>query len=80
MIKLIHKDTIEGGMLQLGQKKLKLEQDMTAAEEGKDLGGDTVELAHIHTHRHFNVFNCEKEVLKPKLSVHGTSLFHVMHQ
>uniref|UniRef100_A0A6Q2Z9Q5 DNA helicase n=1 Tax=Esox lucius TaxID=8010 RepID=A0A6Q2Z9Q5_ESOLU len=37
VIKLIHKDTIEGCMLQLGQKKLKLEQDMTAAEEGKKL-------------------------------------------
>ncbi|KAM9465450.1 SWI/SNF-related matrix-associated actin-dependent regulator of chromatin subfamily A containing DEAD/H box 1A-like [Salvelinus alpinus] len=36
VIKLIHKDTIEGGMLQLGQKKLKLEQDMTAAEEGDE--------------------------------------------
>ncbi|XP_052317077.1 SWI/SNF-related matrix-associated actin-dependent regulator of chromatin subfamily A containing DEAD/H box 1A-like isoform X3 [Oncorhynchus keta] len=32
VIKLIQKDTIEGCMLQLGQKKLKLEQDMTAAE------------------------------------------------
>uniref|UniRef100_A0A673YXV9 DNA helicase n=1 Tax=Salmo trutta TaxID=8032 RepID=A0A673YXV9_SALTR len=79
VIKLIHKDTIEGGMLQLGQKKLKLEQDMTAAEEGKDLG-DTQSSLPTYTHRHFNVFNCEKEVLKPKLSVHGTSLFHVMHQ
>uniref|UniRef100_A0A8C8IQK5 DNA helicase n=1 Tax=Oncorhynchus tshawytscha TaxID=74940 RepID=A0A8C8IQK5_ONCTS len=36
VIKLIHKDTIEGGMLQLGQKKLKLEQDMTASEEGDE--------------------------------------------
>ncbi|XP_038845195.1 SWI/SNF-related matrix-associated actin-dependent regulator of chromatin subfamily A containing DEAD/H box 1A-like isoform X2 [Salvelinus namaycush] len=36
VIKLIHKDTIEGSMLQLGQKKLKLEQDMTAAEEGDE--------------------------------------------
>uniref|UniRef100_A0A6Q2XMJ0 SWI/SNF-related, matrix-associated actin-dependent regulator of chromatin, subfamily a, containing DEAD/H box 1 n=1 Tax=Esox lucius TaxID=8010 RepID=A0A6Q2XMJ0_ESOLU len=36
VIKLIHKDTIEGCMLQLGQKKLKLEQDMTAAEEGDE--------------------------------------------
>uniref|UniRef100_A0A8C7VK11 SNF2 related chromatin remodeling ATPase with DExD box 1a n=1 Tax=Oncorhynchus mykiss TaxID=8022 RepID=A0A8C7VK11_ONCMY len=42
VIKLIQKDTIEGCMLQLGQKKLKLEQAMTAAEEGKDL-------AHIQT-------------------------------
>lgn len=37
VMKLIQEDTIEGCMLQLGQKKLKLEQDMTAAEEGKDL-------------------------------------------
>uniref|UniRef100_A0A8C7CU34 SNF2 related chromatin remodeling ATPase with DExD box 1a n=1 Tax=Oncorhynchus kisutch TaxID=8019 RepID=A0A8C7CU34_ONCKI len=36
VIKLIQKDTIEGCMLQLGQKKLKLEQDMTAAEEGDE--------------------------------------------
>lgn len=35
MIKLISKDSIEDGILQLGQKKLKLEQDMTAAEHGK---------------------------------------------
>uniref|UniRef100_A0A3Q3VIL1 DNA helicase n=1 Tax=Mola mola TaxID=94237 RepID=A0A3Q3VIL1_MOLML len=32
VIKLISKDSIEDGILQLGQKKLKLEQDMTAAE------------------------------------------------
>ncbi|CAB1319322.1 unnamed protein product, partial [Coregonus sp. 'balchen'] len=36
VIKLIHNDTIEGCMLQLGQKKLKLEQDMTSAEEGDE--------------------------------------------
>ncbi|XP_036835260.1 SWI/SNF-related matrix-associated actin-dependent regulator of chromatin subfamily A containing DEAD/H box 1A isoform X2 [Oncorhynchus mykiss] len=36
VIKLIQKDTIEGCMLQLGQKKLKLEQAMTAAEEGDE--------------------------------------------
>lgn len=35
VIKLISKDSIEDCMLQLGQKKLKLEQDMTAAEQGK---------------------------------------------
>lgn len=34
VIKLISKDSIEDCILQLGQKKLKLEQDMTAAEEG----------------------------------------------
>ncbi|KAG7223402.1 hypothetical protein INR49_032229, partial [Caranx melampygus] len=35
VIKLISKDTIEDCILQLGQKKLKLEQDMTTAEEVK---------------------------------------------
>uniref|UniRef100_A0A8C4HYR4 DNA helicase n=1 Tax=Dicentrarchus labrax TaxID=13489 RepID=A0A8C4HYR4_DICLA len=34
VIKLISKDSIEDCILQLGQKKLKLEQDMTAAERG----------------------------------------------
>lgn len=33
VIKLISKDTIEDGILQLGQKKLKLEQDMTTADQ-----------------------------------------------
>uniref|UniRef100_A0A3Q3VW95 DNA helicase n=1 Tax=Mola mola TaxID=94237 RepID=A0A3Q3VW95_MOLML len=36
VIKLISKDSIEDGILQLGQKKLKLEQDMTAAEHGDE--------------------------------------------
>ncbi|XP_074526874.1 SWI/SNF-related matrix-associated actin-dependent regulator of chromatin subfamily A containing DEAD/H box 1A [Halichoeres trimaculatus] len=36
VIKLISKDSIEDCILQLGQKKLKLEQDMTAAEEGDE--------------------------------------------
>lgn len=35
VIKLISKDTIEDCMLRVGQKKLKLEQDMTASEEGE---------------------------------------------
>ncbi|XP_023131538.2 SWI/SNF-related matrix-associated actin-dependent regulator of chromatin subfamily A containing DEAD/H box 1A [Amphiprion ocellaris] len=34
VIKLISKDSIEDCILQLGHKKLKLEQDMTTAEEG----------------------------------------------
>ncbi|XP_040011692.1 SWI/SNF-related matrix-associated actin-dependent regulator of chromatin subfamily A containing DEAD/H box 1A [Xiphias gladius] len=34
VIKLISKDSIEDCILQVGQKKLKLEQDMTAAEQG----------------------------------------------
>lgn len=37
VIKLISKDSIEDSILQLGQKKLKLEQDMTAAEQGKEM-------------------------------------------
>ncbi|KAG9354992.1 hypothetical protein JZ751_001705 [Albula glossodonta] len=36
VIKLISKDSIEDCMLRVGQKKLKLEQDMTAAEEGNE--------------------------------------------
>ncbi|XP_018525166.1 SWI/SNF-related matrix-associated actin-dependent regulator of chromatin subfamily A containing DEAD/H box 1A [Lates calcarifer] len=35
VIKLISKDSIEDCILQLGQKKLKLEQDMTTAEQGE---------------------------------------------
>uniref|UniRef100_A0A8B9L0D7 DNA helicase n=1 Tax=Astyanax mexicanus TaxID=7994 RepID=A0A8B9L0D7_ASTMX len=34
VIKLISKDSIEDAMLRIGQRKLKLEQDMTATEEG----------------------------------------------
>ncbi|XP_035494680.1 SWI/SNF-related matrix-associated actin-dependent regulator of chromatin subfamily A containing DEAD/H box 1A isoform X2 [Scophthalmus maximus] len=34
VIRLISKDSIEDSILQLGQKKLKLEQDMTAADQG----------------------------------------------
>lgn len=37
VFKLISKDSIEDCILHLGQKKLKLEQDMTAAEEGKEV-------------------------------------------
>ncbi|XP_070759920.1 SWI/SNF-related matrix-associated actin-dependent regulator of chromatin subfamily A containing DEAD/H box 1A [Enoplosus armatus] len=36
VIKLISKDSIEDCILQLGQKKLKLEQDMTTAEQGDE--------------------------------------------
>lgn len=35
VIKLISKGSIEDCILQLSQKKLKLEQDMTTAEQGK---------------------------------------------
>lgn len=41
VIKLISKDSIDECILQLGQKKLKLEQDMTAAGQGEQ----------IHPHR-----------------------------
>ncbi|KAI3372781.1 hypothetical protein L3Q82_023239, partial [Scortum barcoo] len=37
VIKLISKNSIEDCILQLGQKKLKLEQDMTAAAQGKEM-------------------------------------------
>lgn len=36
VIKLISKDTIEDAMLRIGQRKLKLEQDMTATEGDED--------------------------------------------
>lgn len=36
VIRLISKDSIEDGMLRIGQKKLKLEQDMTACEQGNN--------------------------------------------
>ncbi|MFT7817869.1 SWI/SNF-related matrix-associated actin-dependent regulator of chromatin subfamily A containing DEAD/H box 1B-like [Arapaima gigas] len=36
VIKLISKDSIEDCMLRVGQKKLKLEQDMTTSEEGDE--------------------------------------------
>ncbi|XP_072515316.1 SWI/SNF-related matrix-associated actin-dependent regulator of chromatin subfamily A containing DEAD/H box 1b isoform X2 [Salminus brasiliensis] len=36
VIKLISKDSIEDAMLRIGQRKLKLEQDMTATEEGDE--------------------------------------------
>lgn len=37
VIKLISKDSIDECILQLGQKKLKLEQDMTAAGQGEQI-------------------------------------------
>ncbi|AWP07256.1 putative SWI/SNF-related matrix-associated actin-dependent regulator of chromatin subfamily A containing DEAD/H box 1A-like [Scophthalmus maximus] len=37
VIRLISKDSIEDSILQLGQKKLKLEQDMTAADQGEEM-------------------------------------------
>ncbi|KAF4082625.1 hypothetical protein AMELA_G00153840 [Ameiurus melas] len=36
VMKLISKDSIEDAMLRIGQRKLKLEQDMTATEEGDE--------------------------------------------
>lgn len=40
VIKLISKDTIEDCILQLGNKKLKLEQDMTSSEQSKEIFKD----------------------------------------
>uniref|UniRef100_A0A673NL57 Helicase C-terminal domain-containing protein n=1 Tax=Sinocyclocheilus rhinocerous TaxID=307959 RepID=A0A673NL57_9TELE len=37
VIKLISKDSIEDAMLRIGERKLKLEQDMTATQEGESL-------------------------------------------
>ncbi|KAA0703827.1 SMARCAD1B [Triplophysa tibetana] len=36
VIKLISKDSIEDAMLRIGERKLKLEQDMTAVQEGEE--------------------------------------------
>ncbi|XP_016338994.1 SWI/SNF-related matrix-associated actin-dependent regulator of chromatin subfamily A containing DEAD/H box 1b isoform X1 [Sinocyclocheilus anshuiensis] len=36
VIKLISKDSIEDAMLRIGERKLKLEQDMTATQEGEE--------------------------------------------
>ncbi|XP_055064775.2 SWI/SNF-related matrix-associated actin-dependent regulator of chromatin subfamily A containing DEAD/H box 1b [Misgurnus anguillicaudatus] len=36
VIKLISKDSIEDAMLRIGERKLRLEQDMTAIQEGED--------------------------------------------
>lgn len=36
VIKLISKDSIEDAMLRIGERKLKLEQDMTATQEGEN--------------------------------------------
>lgn len=35
VVKLISKDSIEDAMLRIGERKLKLEQDMTAIQEGE---------------------------------------------
>uniref|UniRef100_A0A673C4L5 SWI/SNF-related, matrix-associated actin-dependent regulator of chromatin, subfamily a, containing DEAD/H box 1 n=1 Tax=Sphaeramia orbicularis TaxID=375764 RepID=A0A673C4L5_9TELE len=49
VIKLISKDSIEDCILQLGQKKLKLEQDMTTAEESENMctHSNTTAFTHI---------------------------------
>lgn len=44
VIKLISKGTIEETMLKISQQKLKLEQDMTAAESGRCLAHNDVHL------------------------------------
>jgi SNF2 family DNA or RNA helicase len=50
VIKLISKDSIEDNLLRLGQKKLKLEQDMTATDaikQRKD-SGDIYMMGQLH--------------------------------
>ncbi len=50
VIKMISKDSIEDCILQLGQKKLKLEQDMTAAEQRKEMCTHTYALLTARMH------------------------------
>lgn len=47
VIKLISKGTIEETMLKISQQKLKLEQDMTAAESGRCLAHNDVHLSKL---------------------------------
>lgn len=47
VIKLISKGTIEESMLKISQQKLKLEQDMTAADSGKFLAHNDVCLSEL---------------------------------
>ncbi|XP_074761672.1 SWI/SNF-related matrix-associated actin-dependent regulator of chromatin subfamily A containing DEAD/H box 1 isoform X1 [Athene noctua] len=47
VIKLISKGTIEESMLKISQQKLKLEQDMTAADSGKSLAHNDVYLSKL---------------------------------
>lgn len=55
VIKLISKDTIEDCILQLGQKKLKLEQEMTATEEGEDTCTHSENVLEIFTQENGNI-------------------------
>lgn len=50
VIKLISKDTIEDCILQLGNKKLKLEQDMISSEQSKEIFKD---MCCTYFHRRF---------------------------
>lgn len=47
VIKLISKGTIEESMLKMNQQKLKLEQDMTAADLGKSLASNDFPLREL---------------------------------
>lgn len=47
VIKLISKGTVEETMLKISQQKLKLEQDMTAAESGRCLVHNDVHLSKL---------------------------------
>lgn len=47
VIKLISKGTVEEYMLKISEQKLKLEQDMTAADSGKSLASNDVHLSEL---------------------------------
>jgi len=52
VIKLISKGTIEESMLKISQQKLKLEQDMTAADSGKSFAHNDVHLSELKLLQH----------------------------
>lgn len=68
VIKLISKGTIEETMLKISQQKLKLEQDMTAAESGRCLA---------HNDVHLRKLKLQYVSLKKKNVLHGDKLFAV---
>lgn len=66
VIKLISKGTIEETMLKISQQKLKLEQDMTAAESGRCLA---------HNDDHLSKLKLPCVTLKKRMFFMQTSLF-----
>lgn len=66
VIKLISKGTIEETMLKISQQKLKLEQDMTAAESGRCLA---------HNDDHLSKLKLPCATLKKRVFFMHTSLF-----